>query len=327
MASVDFYKELGVARDADAETIKKAFRKLALQYHPDRNQGDKGAEERFKVINRANEVLSDPKKRALYDEFGEVALRDGFDAEKARQYLRWQSGHGGSPSLEDLLGGAGTEVDLSELLSRMMGGMGGTGRRGRGESPFGGSMPFGNMRNVPMKGPDFEGEITIDFKDAVLGSERSFSVDGRTVRVRIPPGATEGARVRVPGGGGASPTGGASGDLTLTLHVEEHPSYWLEQGDLHVRVPITVPEAFRGAKVRVPTPEGEVQVTVPARTPPGAKLRVRGKGVPATKSRAATDLIVHLEVAVPDRENPGLTEALAILEAAYSQDPRAALAF
>ena len=280
MADDDLYSLLGVDRKADADTIKKAYRKLAIKHHPDKNQGNKQAEERFKKINHANDVLSDPKKRRLYDEFGEVGLREGFDADRARQYARWQAQSGQGPDLSDLFGQGEGPVDMGSIFDQFFGG---NVRRGRGQSPFGGSMPFGAA--VPLRGSDLEGEITVDLPQAVRGGEVSLNVNGHAVVVRIPPGAKEGSRVRVPGKGAPSPGGGASGDLVLAIHVEPHDHFWLEDDDLHVRVPITVGEAYKGGKIRVPTPDGDVNVTVRPHTQSGAKLRVRAKGVPGGKRR------------------------------------------
>jgi curved DNA-binding protein len=323
MAEEDLYATLGVPRDANADAIKKQYRKLALQFHPDKNQGNKEAEERFKRINHANDVLSDPKKRVLYDEFGEVGLREGFDAERARQYAKWHSQGGQGPDLNDLFGGEGP-VDFGSVFDRFFGGA----RRGRGQSPFGGSMPFGGFQGaVPIRGPDLEGEVTVEFQQAVRGGELSLNVNGEPVTVRIPPGAREGSRVRVPSRGGASPTGGPAGDLVLTIHVRAHGSFWLEGDDLHARLPITVGEAYSGAKIRVPTPDGDVNVSIPAHTQSGATLRVKGKGVPASKRRAASDLYVHIEVVLPVRDTDPVRSAVDVLNQAYDHEVRSGLAF
>jgi curved DNA-binding protein len=330
MADEDLYKILGVDRNADADTIKKVYRKLALQFHPDKNPGNKQAEETFKKINHANEVLSDAKKRALYDEFGEVGLREGFDPDRARQYSQWHSQSGMGPDLNDLFGQGEGPVDFASIFDRLFGGgaMGGTGRRGRGQSPFGGSVPFGGgFGNVPMRGSDLEGEVTVDFADAIRGSEMSLNVNGTPVTIRIPPGAREGSRIRVTGKGAPSANGGPAGDLVLAIHVKAHESFWLDGDDLHVRVPITFGEAYRGGKVRVPTPDGDVMVNVKPRTQGGSKLRLRGKGIPAGKKRAATDLIVHLEVAVPEAENEDIAAAVETVERGYSGDVRRGLEF
>lgn len=277
----DFYSVLGVPRNADAETIKKAYRKLARDLHPDKNPGNKAAEARFKAVNRAYEALGDPKKRKLYDEFGEEALREGFDPDKARAYRAWQSqggnGFGGARqvNLEDLFGGGFSGDPFGDLFGRAR-------RRG------------------PMRGADLEQEITIDFVSAVRGTTLELRSPGSTgsVTVRIPPGATEGSRVRIAGQGAPSPNGGPNGDLILVIHVRPHPLFTREGDDLTIDVPISVSEAIKGAKVRVPTFDGPVVVKVPPGTSSGTKLRVRGKGV-ARKASAPGDLYVRLMIHVP----------------------------
>ncbi len=309
----DYYKELGIDRTADEEAIKKAFRALALKYHPDRNPDNKKAEDRFKRANRANEVLSDPKKRALYDEFGEVGLRDGFEADKARQYAQWQRQGGGGPNLEDLLGNdASQPVDFSSIFEKFF--------------PGAGSGFSGFRTAQPMRARDLEGELSIDFAQAIRGAEVSINVNGNPMTVRIPPGARNGSRIRVAGKGIPAGGQGPIGDLILNLQVKQHERFWLEEsGELHVRVPITVGEAFAGAKVRVPTPGGDITVTVPARAKSGARLRARGKGLLAGKSRPATDLIVHLEIVLPESDTPELKAAVETIERSYLNNVRAEL--
>ncbi|MBX3215984.1 MAG: J domain-containing protein [Labilithrix sp.] len=291
----DFYSVLGVPKNAEADAIKKAYRKLARDLHPDKNPGNKDAETRFKAVNRAYETLHDPKKRALYDEFGEEALREGFDADKARTYRQWQSqggngfrgGSGGgfpgarAVNLEDLFGGAysqGGDADFGDL--------------------------FGRRRRGPMKGADLEQEITVDFDTAVRGTTLQLRRPDaqEAVTVRIPPGADEGSRVRIPGQGGQSPNGGPSGDLVLVIHVRPHPLFKREGDDLHLEVPIRVSEAIRGTKVKVPTFEGPISVKVPPSTQSGTVLRVRGKGV-SRKGRPQGDLYIRFMVHVPQPNN------------------------
>jgi curved DNA-binding protein len=292
----DFYSVLGVAKTAEADAIKKAYRKLARDLHPDKNPGNTAAEARFKAVNRAYETLHDPKKRALYDEFGEDALREGFDAEKARAYRQWQSqaGSGGG----GFRGGAGgTRVNLEDLFGGAYGQAGG----------FDGDLGdlFGRARRRgPMKGHDLEQEITVDFETAVRGTTLELrSPDSHeTVTVRIPPGADEGSRVRIPGQGGQSPNGGPNGDLVLIIHVRPHALFKREGDDLHLEVPILVSEAVKGTKVKVPTFDGPVSVKVPPGTQSGTVLRVRGKGV-SRKGRPQGDLYIRFMVHVPQARN------------------------
>ena len=297
----DFYAVLGVAKNAEADAIKKAYRKLARDLHPDKNPGNKDAEARFKKVNRAYEALSDAKKRALYDEFGEDALREGFDAEQARAYKQWGGGGGGGHpfgggvrgrahqvNLEDLFGGQVGGADFGDLFGRA-----GGARRARG----------------PVKGEDQEQELTVDFDTAVKGTTLQLRHPGsaETVSVRIPPGADDGSRVRIPGQGGRSPNGGPSGDLVLVIHVTPHELFRREGDDLHIDVPIQVSEAIKGGKVKVPTFEGAVVLKVPPGTQSGGVLRVKGRGV-ERKNRPKGDLYVHFQVHIPAKLSPELTK-------------------
>lgn len=318
----DFYAVLGVPKDADAATIKKAYRKLARDLHPDKNQGKTATEARFKDVNRAYETLSDEAKRKLYDEFGEEALREGFDAEKVRAYKSWQgragSGAGGGGGFRGSYGGG---VNLEDLFSGAVPGASANG------DPF--ADLFGRAsrrRGGPVKGRDHEQELTVDFVSAVRGTSLQLRNPSspEPVTVRIPPGATDGSRVRIAGQGANSPNGGPSGDLILIIHVEPHPLFRREGDDLTVEVPITASEAIRGAKVKVPTFDGDVTLKVPAGTQSGTKLRVRGKGV-ARKGREPGDLYVRFMVHVPTGDSPELLKLADALAALETEDVRAKL--
>lgn len=311
----DLYTILGVPKNASAETIKKAYRKLAGKLHPDKNPGDKKIEDRFKQVNHAHEVLSDAKKRTLYDEFGEEGLREGFDPERVRAYRQWSTRQArGAPP-----GGryVGEPQDLEDLFSG--------GGAGFGDL-FGDVIGRTRRHRGPTKGADLESEITIDFGSALRGttvelhSQRSGS---SPVTVRIPAGAAEGSRVRIPGQGGPSPNGGPNGDLVLTTHVTPHPYFRREGDDLHLDLPIAVAEAYHGAKVKVPTVDGAVTLKVPERTQSGNVVRLRGKGV-ARKGRDPGDLFVHFLIRIPTDGRPEvgeLIERLAKLEE-DAGDPR-----
>ncbi len=320
----DLYALLGVKRDADADALKKAYRKLAKDLHPDKNPGDAKAEARFKSVNHAFEVLGDAKKRGLYDEFGEEGLRDGFDADRVRAYKQWGGGRGGGGGFGDgqSWGGGGGQqsVNLEDLFGGAV----------RGGGPGGGDVfgdLFGRSRGGrsrgAMKGADVESEVTIDLASAVRGTTLELHVQGSAapVTVRIPVGATEGSRVRIAGHGAASPNGGPSGDLLLLIHVEHHPFFRLEEDDLHLDLPLTIAEAYFGAKVRVPTIDGSVQLKVPERTQSGSRLRLRGKGV-AKKGKPAGDLYVHFQVRVPTEASDDLRELMEKLGEFQKDDPR-----
>ena len=311
----DLYAALGVPKTADADSIKKAYRKLAKELHPDKNPGNKATEARFKKVNHAFEVLSDPKKRKLYDEFGEDALREGFDADRVRAYSQWQSqqSRGGGPRagggvrLEDLFGGAATGGGSPDGFGDMFGDLIGRSARRRGPQP----------------GPDYQSSVTIDFTSAVRGATLELRPQGSDtpVTVRIPAGAGEGSRVRIPGHGGPSPNGGPAGDLLLDIHVTPHPWFRREGDDLHLDVPITVAEAYKGAKVKVPTITGSVTLKVPERTQSGHVVRLAGKGV-ARKGQPAGNLYVHFMVHVPTVASPELDALIDKLAAHETEDLR-----
>lgn len=312
----DLYSVLGVPKTADEESIKKAYRKLAVKFHPDKAPG-KANEAKFKEINQAYDVLGDTKKRALYDEFGEASLSQGFDPERARAMRDFQArgGFGGSP----FGGGEGFEVNLEDLFGGR-GGQGGMGGMGGIGDLFGQQMR-GNRRG-PRKGQDIESPLTIDFEAAVKGTELHLSLDGEDIKVRIPAGAPEGGRLRVPGHGGP---GQPRGDLFLVIHVRPHPLFRREGDDLYLDVPVTPHEAYHGGKVRVPTPEGDVTLKVPAHAQSGQLIRLRGKGV-ARKGKEPGDMYVKLLVHIPTADDPEIAAAVETL-ARHLGDPRKDLKF
>lgn len=301
MAS-DLYQELGVNRSASEAEIKKAYRKLASKLHPDKNPGDKKAESRFKAVNRAYQTLSDSKKRALYDEFGETALREGFDPEAARAYQRASQGFGGTRSpggsgsfrFEDIFSGGGN--GFSDLFGDLFS----SGRSG--------------ARGGQVRGSDIASEVTIDFAQAVRGTEISLRLQdgGDPLTVRIPPGATDGDRLRIAGHGQPGPYSGPPGDLILAIRVRSHPHFERKELDLYLDLPITVGEAYRGGKVPVPTPEGQVTLTIPKRAQSGQVLRLKGKGVHRGKNIG--DLYVRFLVRVPDSDSKDVEHAVDELE-------------
>jgi curved DNA-binding protein len=325
----DFYGILGVSRGASADEIKKRYRKLAAKLHPDKNPGDKAIESQFKDVNRAYEVLNDPKKRALYDEFGEDALREGFDPDRMRQYRAWTNQQGGAGRG----GGANIPFDINDFLRRAGGGAtaadGDFGEAGGGVGDLFGDL-FGGRRRKrgPARGADQESEITIDFGTAVKGGTLTLrtSESEEPITVRIPPGAAEGSRLRLAGQGAKSPNGGPSGDLLLRIHVRPHPFFRREGMDLHLDLPITPVEAYEGAKVKVPTADGAVSLKVPAHTQSGQVARLKGKGV-AKKNAEPGDLYVHFQVQLPTTENDELRDAVHKLDRALPGDPRQNITF
>jgi len=320
MADRDLYKILEVSRDASPEEIKKSYRRLAKKLHPDRNPDDKEAEERFKDVSGAYAVLSDGEKRKLYDQFGEMGLREGFDPEAYQAATQGAGGFGGF-DFGDIFGGAAR-------------GRGGGGRQGHVEfnfeDLFGGRGPGrGAYVRAPQKGADLHSEVTIDFRESVLGCQRELSLRSsegeRTLKVRIPAGVRNGGKIRLRGQGGLGVQGGPAGDLVLVVKVRKHPYFSIRGKQLHVRVPVTPLEAYSGAKVSVPTPEGSVQLSIPAGSQSGSKLRLRGKGI-QQKDKPKGDLIAHLEIVVPNGHSEEVEEALKTVQDAFEKDPRGDLA-
>lgn len=270
----DYYSVLGVDRNADAATIKKAYRKLAQKYHPDKNPGDKHAEDQFKQLTEAYAVLSDKEKRQQYDQFGDAGFHQRFSQEDIFRNMNFGDIFGG-------FGGASGE----DLFSQLFGG-------GRGHAP-----------RRPAKGQDFSMQISIPFRLAVQGGERriDYRTDGRIeqIKVRIPPGIEKGGKLRVTGKGGPHPSGGAPGDLYLQIDIEPDPIFTRDGNDLQVRAEIPYSGICLGTAIEVPTLDTPKRVRVPAGMQPGQKIRLRGYGVAASGKRPAGDLYAIIEVAVP----------------------------
>jgi len=299
----DFYGELGVSKTASADELKKAYKKLAAELHPDRNQDKPAIEERFKRVNQAYQALHDEKKRTLYDEFGEDGLREGFDADNARAYRSRRSAPGG-------FGGAGFEDPSGAGFGDLFGDLFGGGRRQR----------------RPRPAADTQSEITIEFVSAVRGAELELGIgQERNVKVRIPQGANDGDKLRVKGAGSLGGPGMAAGDLVLTLRVKSHPFFERDGLDLTLELPISVSEAYFGAKVEVPTTDGSVNLKVPAGTQSGQLLRLRSKGI--SRGAKTGDLFVRFLVRLPEQKTPELEQAAQMLGDATSTELRAALKF
>jgi DnaJ-class molecular chaperone len=267
----DLYKTLGVAENADETSIKKAYRKLAKEYHPDVTGNDKKKTERFKEINEAYDVLGNTQKRKEYDRLkhapiGSDGMPQGFDPDTFAQAF------GGG-----VRGGGGVhfsgDADLGDIFSSLFGGAGGGGR--------GAPNPWGRQRQRQNRGADIAGQLPISFAEAALGTERKVrNGSGGAVDIAIPAGVESGGRLRVPGQGAAAPgKGGAPGDLYLEIDVRPDPHLRREGDDVELDLPVTMTEAALGAKVEVPTVEGPVTVSVPPGTSSGARLRLRGRGV------------------------------------------------
>ena len=314
MPDRDFYEILEVSREASPEEIKKSYRRLAKELHPDRNPDDKEAEEGFKDVSAAYAVVSDVEKRKLYDQFGEMGLRDGFDPEAYQAAAQGAGGFGG--------------FDFGDIFGGAVRGRGGGGRHVEFnlEDLFGGAGPSrGGYVRAPQRGADIRSEVTIDFREAVLGCTKELSLRSaegeRTLKVRIPAGVRNDGKIRLRGQGGLGVNGGPAGDLVLGVKVRKHPYFSVRGKQLHVRVPVTPLEAYAGAKVTLPTPGGSVQLSIPAGSQNGSKLRLRGKGI-QQKGKPKGDLIAHLEILVPEGHSDEVEEALKTVQDAFENDPR-----
>jgi curved DNA-binding protein len=312
----DLYEILGVSRSASPDEIKKSYRRLAKQYHPDVNPGNKSAEERFKEVTAAFEVLSDPKRRGLYDEFGADALRTGFDEKRAEEVRRWKR-QGAPPGGMPFDFGDFATVDVGQYGSFDFGSIFG--------DLFGGGRGGARVRRPgPLAGSDARAEIEISLKDAALGAERDVRVNGKTLRVRIPAGVGDGAQIRLAGQGAPGARGGPAGDLFLHVKLREHPHVRREGKDLVVDLPVTVPEAVEGAEVRLPTFEGPVALRIPKGASSGMRLRLRGKGLPDLHGGVRGDLYAVVQVVLP-RDSEALRKAARSLAQLYEGDPRAGI--
>jgi curved DNA-binding protein len=301
----DYYKILGVSRDADEKEIKRAFRKLARQCHPDVNPDDAAAEGRFKEVNEAYEVLSDPEKRGKYDQLGTEWARyqqaggrpGGFD------WGRWTTGapggagqrvnvrYGTAEDLEDLFGGASP---FSDFFGQIFGRTGGGGGPGGFE-----------YRVRPQRGQDYEQEVEISLREAYQGTTRALQKDGRRLEVRIPPGARTGTRVRLAGEGSPGGAGGQAGNLYLRVRVAPDPQFERQDDDLHVTVPVDLYTAVLGGQAQVPTLSGPVMLTIPAGTQNGRVFRLRGKGLPHLRQpEQHGDLYAKVDVQLPTELTP-----------------------
>lgn len=328
IAFKDYYATLGVARDTSADDIKKAFRKLARKHHPDvAKDGDKAAaEEKFKEINEAHEVLSDPEKRAKYDRLGahwdqpEPAPGQGFhgsapgggsggaDSVDGRGPSGFSGGHGQTGDQEFHFGGTGFSDFFEQYFSgaTRYGFPGGEGAEDYADNAH-------NARQNtprPRRGSDVEGDILVDLEEAMHGTVRPLSLqmvnrrtgkaETRDFQVRIPPGATDGRRIRVPGQGEPGISGGPDGDLFLRVRHAAHPEFTSQEADIFHELDIAPWEAVLGAEVRVPTLSGPIKLRIPAGSENDQKLRVRGRGLPKGKTGTSGDFYVVLKVVLPE---------------------------
>ncbi len=305
----DYYKVLGVDKNADENEIKKTYRRLARQYHPDVNPGNKQAEARFKEINEAYEVLGDPDKRQKYDRLGsnwQAYQRSGQDP-SGFDWSQWTTGGPGGAytrvdygDLNELFGQGG----FSEFFQSIFGGAGGMAGRA------------GSARSV--RGRDVEHPIEITLEEAFQGTQRVLSMDGRRIEVKIPPGVRQGSRVRVAGEGGPGSSSAPAGDLFLVIQVQPHALFTRDGDDLQCDVPVSLTTAVLGGEVTVPTLTGKASLRIPAGTQPGQTFRLRGQGMPHVRDpQKRGNLLVKAQIRLPrhlnERERQ-LFEELAELE-------------
>ncbi len=300
----DYYKILGVDRNADEKAIKKAYRRLAREFHPDMKPGDKAAEARFKEINEANEVLSDPEKRRKYDELGQNYQRwqqaggapGGFD------WSQWMAGQArgaqprGQPgggvrveyaNVEDLFGGGG----FSDFFEAIFGGM--------AQQQAGGRTRWASGA-APAPARDIEQEVEITLEEAFRGTQRVMELDGRRLEVKIPAGVKTGSRVRMAGEGLPTGPGGTAGDIYLVIKVLPHAVFHREGDNLHCETPVDMFTALLGGELRVPTLAGPVALRIPAGTQSGRTFRLKGQGMPRLKSGERGDLLAKVRIMLPE---------------------------
>jgi curved DNA-binding protein len=314
----DYYKTMGLARDASQDEIKKVYRRLARKYHPDVSK-EANAEERFKEVQEAYEVLKDPEKRAAYDQLGS----------------NWRSGQEFRPPPDwgkdfefrtSSFGSAGEDSGFSDFFSSLFG----------QRSPFGARGGGGRSRGFAAAGDDHMARIEIDVEDAYHGATRTIELktpqvgDGgrivlkpRTLQVKIPAGVTEGRRIRLAGQGSAGIGGGPPGDLYLEIHLRPHPLYQVEGRDITLTLPIAPWEAALGATVLTPTLAGPVELRIPANAKAGQRLRLKGRGLPGN---APGDQYVALKIVTPPADTPRARELYEQMQRELPFEPRAELA-
>lgn len=331
----DYYQTLGVSKKASEKEIKQAYRRLARKHHPDVNPGDRGAEVRFKEINEAYAVLSDPEKRRKYDQLG-------ANWQQYERVAQAQGGAGFPPGFEGFhveYEGPGAErvggfsdffkiffggADAESIFGGMGGSRSGPRARGRGGRPGG----FGFQQ---AKGQDISAPIEISLEDAFRGAQQRFTLQAhpgapsRQIDVKIPAGVRDGSRVRVAGKGEPGQGGSPPGDLYLDVKVRPHPLYRRQGDDLYLDLPVTVTEAALGTEVEVPTLSGRTRIKVPAGSQSGQLLRLRGKGMPHLKQGGHGDLLARIKVVTPTQLSDRERELLEELKSLRNDNPRSHL--
>jgi molecular chaperone DnaJ len=306
MAEKDYYQLLGVKKTATEDEIKKAYRALAKKYHPDRNKGNKEAENKFKEISEAYAVLSDAEKRAQYDRLGAEAFSFGggggggnpFGGFDFSQFMRAAEGAGARRRST-----RGAPSGFTDIFSDLFGGGG------------------GGFEQAAVRGNDINAELTIDFRDAVLGTTMDLQAHGDHIKVKIPEGVADGQTIRLRGKGSPGSSGAPAGDLNVLVHVRPHPFFERKGDDIYINLPITIGESVKGAQIDVPTIRGAVKARIPPGTQGGQTFRLSGKGI-KRKNGNYGDQYYRVEIVVP-RDAPH--DAVEKIESHYKEDPRSNL--
>lgn len=332
--SEDYYKTLGISRDASQDEVQRAYREMARKYHPDLNPDDQTAKQRFQEVQRAYDVLSDQKKRELYDRYGSSFESMGAGGGPQGGPYQWGAGQGPWGAAQGQgtwgTGQQGEAADFSQFFDERFGGdpsMGGGGFADFFSQFTGGSGRAGSTRSRrarrPQNGADITHDIQVPFNTVVLGGKAQVAVrrqSGKTetIEINIPPGIESGKKIRLRGQGEEGARGGKSGDILLTVHVSDHP-HFQRQGkkNLLLRLPITFEEAVLGKKVDVPTPKGTVSLQIPKGTSGGQRLRVKGHGVQTTDG-APGDLLVETRIVLPKEIDAAVVAAV---QAAAEKSP------
>ncbi len=304
----DYYKSLGLEKGADKDAVKKAYRKLAAKYHPDKNPGNKAAEDRFKEINEANEVLSDPEKRKQYDELGanwnqgnQAGHGGPFSGGGAGGSGRGRSRNFSQDDMEGMFGGGdgGGRGGFSDFFETFFGGAGVGGGAGPGRGRQGGT--FGGFQQVPRQGNDYQADVEITLEEAFQGAKKIIEIDGKKLRLQFKPGISDGKAVKLQGKGGKGVNGGPDGDFYIRIHVQPHARFERREDDLHMVLPLQVQDAITGLHEEIDTLGGSVKLRIPAETGNGKVFRLKGQGMPNYDAPATLgDLYVTVSLALPE---------------------------
>lgn len=312
MAKRDYYEVLGVQRSASNDDLKKAFRKLAMKYHPDKNPGDKKAEENFKEVNEAYETLSDQQKRQMYDQFGHAGAQAGFRPGQnpfegfSRGGAGGPGGFGGFGGFGAGAAGAGQEnyQDIfGDIFSDFFSGRTRPGAGGPGAGPQQGQ----SRQSARSRGADLRYTLNISFEEAAAGADKTISFirqragkeETAKLAVTVPAGVKAGQRLKLRGEGDSGPSGGSAGDLYVIINIQDHPLFKRVENDVHLDLPLTFVDAVNGTTVEIPTLTGKASLRIPAGTPSGQLFRLKGKGFSSVGNSGAGDMLVRTVIDVP----------------------------